>query len=379
MCRKVILTQADAGNDRRLEGDIVRMTTVADVVDAVIGVDTHTDTHTLVMTGPSGAVLGELEVANTATGSVDALAWVAGAAPGPQLIFAVEGTRSHGIGLARSLITLGMRVVEIERPRRTDSTRTGKSDRLDARAAAHACLRLEVDKLPVPRADGDREALRILLAARADLTYDKTAKTNRLRALLLTGTDADRALLQRHRAFTRTDLTAISTRRGHHHDTLDLTTRRAEARRLAHAILATDQELKANKKQLTNLIHHLAPGLLDHTGIGPVSASQAIVAYSHHGRCRSEAAYASLAAANPIPASSGRTTRHRLNPGGDRQLNRALHDIARTRMRCCPHTRAYVERRRAQGLTTREIRRCLKRYIARQLYRYLRKQPTLAT
>jgi len=353
------------------------MSTVADVADAVVGVDTHTDTHTLVLTAPSGAVLAELEVANTAEGHAEALAWACEHTPGPNLVFAVEGTRSHGIGLARTLGGLGLTVVEIERPARA-ARRRGKSDRIDALAAAHACLRLDPAMLPTPRADGDREALRIMLAARADVTGDKTAKTNRLRALLLTGADTDRALLQRRGKLTRADLTAIARRRGRPGDTAEQATRRVEARRLAQAITAAERELAANRKRLTELIHRLTPGLLDRRGIGPVSAAQAIVAYSHHGRCRHDAAYASLGGANPVPASSGRTDKHRLNRGGDRQLNRALYDIARTRMRCCERTRRYVQRRRAEGLTDRDIRRCLKRYIARELYRQLRRHPALA-
>ena len=115
----------------------------------------------------------------------------------------------------------------------------------------------------------------------------------------------------------------------------------------------------------------MAPGLTDRRGIGPVTAAQAIVSFSHPGRCRSEAAFAALAGTSPLQASSGRTVRHRLNRGGDRALNSAIHTIALTRMRSCPRTRAYVARRTAEGKTTREIRRCLKRYIARELYRTL--------
>ena len=105
--------------------------------------------------------------------------------------------------------------------------------------------------------------------------------------------------------------------------------------------------------------------------MGPVSAAQAIVSFSHPGRCRSEAAYAALGGTSPIPASSGQIIRHRLNRGGDRALNRAIHAIAIVRMRDCPRTRAYLARRTAEGKTRREIRRCLKRHIARELYRQL--------
>jgi transposase len=151
--------------------------------------------------------------------------------------------------------------------------------------------------------------------------------------------------------------------------------RRCEARRLAIAIRDADRDLTANGKQLRQIVSNLAPDLLARRGIGPVSAATAIAAWSHPGRCRNNAAFAALAGASPVPASSGRIVRHRLNRGGDRQLNRALHTIANTRWRDCPRTTAYIERRRAEGKTDGEIRRMLKRYIARELYRALNKAP----
>jgi transposase len=142
-------------------------------------------------------------------------------------------------------------------------------------------------------------------------------------------------------------------------------------RHLAQTVRDTGRELIANHKQLRQLVASIAPELLAKRGIGPVSAAQAIISWSHPGRCRSEAAYARLAGAPPIPASSGKTVRHRLNRGGDRQLNAALHTIAMTRWRSCPRTADYITRRRAEGKTDREIRRILKRYIAREIYRTL--------
>jgi transposase len=147
--------------------------------------------------------------------------------------------------------------------------------------------------------------------------------------------------------------------------------RQAEIRRIALVVRDARRALMANRAQLQAIVDDLAPGLTDRRGVGPVSAAQAIVSFSHPGRCRNEAAFAALAGTSPLPASSGRTVRHRLNQGGDRALNRAIHTIAATRMRCCPTTRAYVARRSAEGKTDKEIRRCLKRYIARQLYRAL--------
>jgi transposase len=147
--------------------------------------------------------------------------------------------------------------------------------------------------------------------------------------------------------------------------------RRAEARRLAIAIREAGHELRANKKQLAALTETVAPGLQDRLGVGPVSAAQAIISWSHAGRCRNDAAFAALAGASPLPASSGKVVRHRLNRGGDRNLNRALHDIALTRWRACPRTHAYIAKRQAEGKSDTEIRRTIKRYIARELFRAL--------
>jgi transposase len=160
--------------------------------------------------------------------------------------------------------------------------------------------------------------------------------------------DADRALSRG--ALTPQRLAAITRRRGGQHQTREHAVRRAEARRLALTISRIDQELTDNKCHLTDLVTHLAPQLLAKRGVGPVSAAQAIVSWSHPGRCRNDAAYAALAGASPIPARSGRIIRHRLNRG-DRHLNRTLHDILLTRWRTCQRARAYIARRRAQGKT----------------------------
>jgi transposase len=341
---------------------------LAEVVDAVVGGDTHRDTHALELTAPSGATIATLMIGNNERGFAEAIAWVAEHAPGPRVVVGLEGTRSYRIGLARVLQAAGLTVVEIERPRRGERRR-GKSDPIDAHLAALHALRLDADRLPTPRADGDREALRILLGARRELTTAKTRTINRLRALLLTGSDADRALSRG--ALSSDRLAAITRRRGGQHETREYAVRRAEARRLALAISGIDRELADNKWHLADLVTHLAPQLLAKRGVGPVSAAQAIVSWSHPGRCRNDAAYAALAGASPIPASSGRIVRHRLNRGGDRHLNRTLHDILLTRWRTCPRTPAYIARRRAEGKTDPEIRRCLKRYIARELYRSL--------
>jgi transposase len=345
------------------------MTTVADAVDAVVGGDTHADTHTLQIALPSGVAVATATFANTPAGLAAAVAWIVEHAPGPRIVVGLEGTRSYGVALGRVLTGAGLPVVEVERPARADRRGRGKSDEIDARHAVLAVLAMDTTRLPTPRADGDREALRILLTARRDLTTSKTAWANQLTALLRGGDDTDRELLGRG-GWTQTTLTRL-TRRHAGGRSREQVIRRGEAQRLARAILGADTDLKTNLRQLRGLVDDLAPGLIDRVGVGPVSAAQAVVSFSHPGRIHSEAAFASLGGASPLPASSGKTIRHRLNRGGDRQLNRALHDIAKTRMRCDPRTRAYVARRRTEGKTDREIRRCLKRYIARELYRTL--------
>jgi transposase len=353
------------------------MPTVADVVDAVIAIDTHADSLAAAVAAPSGVLLAQCEFPASGVEIEELIGWALAAAPGPRAVFAIEGTRSYGIGLARAVTRLGIPVIELERPARGERRGRGKTDAIDAALGARKALGLDAAALPTPRADGDREALRILLIARREMTTEKTAKTNRLIALLRTGEDSDRALVRRRLATPA--LTRIARRRGQPGDTREQAIRRAEARRLALTIIELNRALAANKTELTAIVNELASGLTDRNGIGPVSAAQAITSFSHRGRCRNEAAYARLGGASPLEASSGRTKRHRLNRGGDRALNRALHDITRTRMIHCPRTRDYVARRRAQGVTDREIRRCLKRYIARELYRTLNRCQPLTT
>ena len=172
------------------------MPTVADVVDAVIGVDTHVHTLAAAIAAPCGAVMAQREVPATAAGIDELIGWSLAQAPGPEVAFAIEGTRSYGIGLARAVTRLGMAVIELERPARAQRRGRGKTDAIDAVLGARKALGLDATTLPTPRADGDREALRILLVARRDMTTDKTAKTNWLIALLRAGTDTERDLVR---------------------------------------------------------------------------------------------------------------------------------------------------------------------------------------
>ena len=354
------------------------MPMLAEIVDAVVGVDTHRDTHEVEIATPGGAAIATCQISNDSTGYAELLAWIVDHAPGPRLVVSIEGTRSYGVGLARAVSASGLIVVECEQPNRKARRGKGKSDPIDAHLAVLAALRLDADALPTPRADGDREALRILLGARNELTTAGTAQTNRLRALLLGGgDDTDRGLSRG--TLTDAVLADLARRRAPREASREQAVRHAEIRRLALALRDGARALKTNRAQLHAIVNDLAPGLTERRGVGPVSAAQAIVSFSHPGRCRNDAAFAALGGISPLPASSGRTVRHRLNRGGDRALNRAIHTIAVTRMRCCPDTQAYVARRTAQGKTSKKIRRCLKRYIARQLYRALNSAMTSTT
>jgi transposase len=230
---------------------------VAELVDAVVGGDTHRDTHTLVMVTPVGATITTLTIDNDDLGFADALVWITDHAPGPRLVIGLEGTRSFGIGLARALASTGFTVVEVERSLRA-KRRRGKSDPIDAHRAAEHVLRMDADRMPTPRADGDREALRILVSARSEIAVTKTRQICRLKALLLAGDDADRMLARG--ALTTPRLQAVARRRGTGNDNTEVAIRRAEARRLAVAIRDAERELTANHTQLAALVDAFAPG-----------------------------------------------------------------------------------------------------------------------
>lgn len=347
------------------------MTTVAHNCPFIIGVDTHARTHTYAVLTAKGEHLGTERFPNTQAGRSRAVAWAARRTGGDLgALWVIEGTGSYGALLAGIVIRSGYRVVEAPRVRAYATARrgAGKSDPLDAAAIAAAALPLEESELRIPRQDdGVRAALRVLVAAREQMTIERTAKVNALTALLRsvdTGIDARRPL-------TDSQIVEISHWRRREED-LAKATARTEAVRLAKRIVILGAELKDNETRTTELLAASpAAALLEVTGVGPVTAAVVYTAWSHLGRVRSEAAFAALAGVNPIPASSGNTVRHRLNRGGDRRLNSALHMATVVRMVHDPATRAYAERRTAEGRTSREIRRCLKRYLARRLYRTL--------
>jgi len=348
------------------------MAMLADLADAVIGVDTHTDTHTACLLDRLGRQLAVITIAADPAGCRALMAWADENAPGTRLAWAIEGARSHGLGLTRHLLQHGQMVIEAGRPARASKRPGGKSDPADAARAARDAL--AASRLAQPRCDGPREALRILLTARAQATTARTAAVNTFKALILGAPDHLRQQLRG--LSTPRQASRCRTLRACGSQPVAEQVLRAELRRLAAHIKGWDRELRANKRQLRQLIEQMMPALLDQPGVGPMSAAQLLVSWSHPGRCRSEAAFAALAGVSPLQASSGRITRHRLNHFGDRQLNRALHVIVNWRMLHDQRTHAYLTRRAAEK-TGPELRRCLKRYAARQLFRLMEAQPPL--
>jgi transposase len=340
---------------------------LAEELDYVIGVDTHKDVHALaVICAGTGGVVFELAVPARTEGYAEALRLATEIAPGRRA-FAIEGTGSYGSGLARFLEQAGERVLEVGRLPRQGRRSQAKSDALDAIRAARGVL--GADKLALPRAGGKRQELRSLVVCREGAVRAKQAGLCQLRDLLLTCPEPlrselgslSRARLLRRCVGLRPDQRRDGEGRG------SLLALRLLARRL-QALALEERELA---KEIRTLVSNAAPELLAEPGIGPISAAQILLSFSHPGRLRSEAAFARLAGSAPIPASSGKLIRHRLDPGGDRQLNRALHTIIVSRRKHHPETIAYIERRQHQGKSVREAIRCLKRYLARHLFRLL--------
>lgn len=335
----------------------------------VIGVDTHKLSLTAAALNASGGCLELLQVSADSSGHRQLMA-LASRYAGP-VLWAVEGTGSYGASLTEHLLDAGQTVTEVDRPKRS-SRKRGKSDEIDAIRAARDALAMK--RLNPPRQRREREQLRILLTTRQELVGNRTRLANHLWQLVFTASETLRARFvesgsRSHSGerLVRKCLAARPSVCGSDQDR----TRLAVMRDLARII--HDLTLRANdyELQIQTVVERMAPGLCAQPGIGTLTAAQILVAWSHSGRVPTEAAFAALAGVAPIPASSGQTVRHRLNRGGDRKLNAALHTVVLTRCRYDPATRDYLARRTAEGKTRREIRRCLKRYLARQLFRFL--------
>jgi transposase len=343
---------------------------LADELDYVVGVDPHRDTHALAIVDVrTGGVVFEASVAASSGGYARALELAKLHAPGRRA-FAVEGTGSFGAGLTRFLSAKDERVLEVGRLRR-ERRSGGKSDALDAIRAARSVL--AQTRPAEPRAGGEREALRALMAAREGAVNARRAALCQLRDLLITTPEPLRSEL---RPLTRARLLGrLAAARPDRRRDVEL---RGTVRAL-QAVARRVQQLTAEERELAGeietLTRTLAPQLLEQPGVGPLAAAQILLSWSHRGRISSEAAFARLAGCAPIPASSGLTIRHRLDRSGDRRLNRALHMVLVTRRRAHPPTIAYIHRRTHEGRTSREAIRCLKRYLARSLYRLLENPP----
>ena len=346
------------------------MPSLADLVDVVIGVDTHKHTHTAaVVDASTGGLLAELTVPTDARGYQQLLEWAG--VHGAVRVWALEGAGGYGAGLARHLTDAGEQVIELDRPVRTARRHGAKSDSLDAaRAAREALGRTHLAQV---KTDGPRGQLAALMAARRSAVEAATLAQRQLHALVIAAPEALRAMF-RGTSTTAMTATAARLRQRPSWDPHTATTA-SVLRTLARRVITLQGEARDHEQAMATIVRAWRPDLLDQPGVGVIVATQVLIAWSHPGRIRSEAAFAMLAGTAPIPASSGLRTRHRLNRSGDRQLNRALHVVALSRTRYHQATRDYIERRRAQGKTDREIRRCLKRYIARDLFRLLEHRP----
>ena len=331
----------------------------------VIGADTHLDTNHLAVITDTGKSLADTEFPTSPAGYDAAVTWAQSF--GTIQIAGVEGTSSYGAGLTRALQAAEIEVAEISRPDRSARRRQGKSDPLDAYAAARAAL--AGDRLAVPK-DEHTTALRALLTARRSAVKAHTAATNQLHALLVTAPAELRERYRRHNTTALVKALARCRPAGHSDPTTVavLTAAKALAQR-AEFLEHQKQDLTA---QLDAVVQQINPALRAAYGVGADTAAQLLVtAGTNPHRLRAEASFAALCGAAPVPASSGKITRHRLSRGGDRAANNALYRIALVRMSAHRQTRDYVQRQDANGRTKKEILRLLKRAIAREVFRLL--------
>lgn len=332
-------------------------------VDFVVGIDTHKYKHTAAVADSLGGLRASIETASDEAGESELLAWARCHAP-QRRVWAVEGSSSYGASLTRRLLALGETVYEVNRQLRR---RRGKSDAIDALGAARTALASE--RLAHPRSSQERRRVRVLLVARELAANSHRTYLNHLRG----------ELTQLPTGF-REPLLALSTPRllaacaeleepsGSEPWVADAT---ARIRRLVRRLRDFERDIQEDTDELASLMLRLTPRLLQVLGISTVLAAEFYNAWSQVGRIHSEAAFAAMAGVAPLPASSGLHTRHRLNRGGDRRLNRALYQAVLSRLRHDPETRAYASRRLAEGRTRAEIRRCLKRYLARRVFHAL--------
>jgi transposase len=331
------------------------------------GVDTHGHTHHAAVIDQVGRQLGDREFPATPGGYRALAAWLG--EYGTLEMIGVEGTGAYGAGLARYLGTIGLAVVEVDRPDRKSRRAHGKSDPLDAYAAARAVLSGSAAGVPKLR-DGRVEAIRAIRVSRSSAVKARSQATNQIKALIISGPPELREQL-RHLPTHKIIASCARLRPTHQLGDPAQATKTA-LRRLARRHQHLSAEIAEADRELAQLVGDVASELIALRGVGPEVAGQLLTsAGDNPDRITSEAKFAHLCGVAPVPASSGRTHRHRLNRGGDRQANNALYIVVLNRLRHDPRSRAYAERRTQEGLSKPEIIRCLKRYVAREIYNVL--------
>jgi transposase len=342
---------------------MIRSTKIMPEKQIIVGVDTHADSHAAVAIDQLGRRLDSIEIPATIVGYRSLLEWARQL--GEQCCFGVEGTGSYGAGLSRFLNDTGVRVVEVGRVNRQHRRRYGKTDPADAEAAARAVLSGEATGVPKSR-DGIVESIRTLHVVKRSAIKARTQTANQMTNLLVTAPETTRQELRGLTPLKRAQR-AAKWRPPAGYDPATVTRRAIRA--LARRWLDLTAEINSHNRELDELVQLAAPNLVAQQGVSrDVAAKLLIAAGDNPQRIQTEAGFAALCGVNPVPASSGKTSRHRLNRSGDRQANNALWVIAMVRLSRDPETRAYRDRRKTDGLSHREIVRCLKRYMARQLY-----------
>lgn len=340
------------------------MTTLPPRITA--GVDTHLDVHVAAALDDTGALLGVESFATTTDGYKTLLGWLRDF--GEVELAGIEGTGSYGAGLTRLLLAEGVRVVEVDRPNRQRRRRRGKSDPQDAITAARAAQSGDA-KGDAKTRDGNVEAMRVLRVARNSARRSRTQALNQMRSLISTAPEDIRGELRDLNVYRLLER-CVAFRPGQRRDVASLT--KFTLRALARRAVSLEEEVAELDAILEPLVADTAPELLARVGVGVETASALLVAAGDNPeRLRNEATFAHLCGASPLDASSGKNQRHRLNRGGDRQANSALWKIVITRMVCDARTRDYIDRRTKEGLTKKEAIRCLKRFIAREVYNHL--------
>ncbi len=338
------------------------------IVEVTGGVDTHADNHVAAAIDHNGGLLGVESFPASETGYEDLLVWLVGF--GELVRVGVEGTGSWGVGLSRFLSDHDVTVVEVDRPNRQTRRKQGKSDPTDAVSAARAALTGTATVTPKSR-NGPVEQIRVLLVARRSAREQRIQTLNQLRHLVFTAPEEIRVRFKdRPKTGLITEAANMRPRKGS-----DPITYRTNLviKSLARRIKSLDAEMRTIDQTLRSLIEKTAPTMLEMYGVGVDTAATLLAtAGDNPDRLKSERSWAHLCGVTPLPANSGKTTtKFRLNRGGDRQANAALYRIVLTRMSSHEETRRYVAKRRTDGLSTPEIMRCLKRYVARQTYKQL--------